>query len=359
MSRPALLSARRLVAAAGLVVIGGLGAAACTASGADEAGSTTSTSAASTSTSRATSTTAPSTTTTAPPETTTSEAPPSDVLAEGAQGPRVEQLQQRLTELRYDPGAVDGKFGTATTQAVWAFQKLHGLAADGVVTLGVWALMQQGGDPAPLVPGGGANRVEVDISRQVLLLYQGGQLRLITHISSGSRRSYCENGHCGDAVTDPGSFRFGRRYSGWEDGPLGKLYNPVYFNGGIAVHGASSVPSYPASHGCVRIPMHIAEYFPSLVERGEPVYVIDGGAPPAIAEAPPETTTTAPPAETTTTLPAETTTTLPAETTTTLPAETTTVPPSSDTTAPPATDPPASDTTQPSMPASLPPISFP
>ena len=55
--------------------------------------------------------------------------------------------------------------------------------------------------------------------------------------------------------------------------PLGRLYNPVYFNGGIAVHGAGSVPNHPASHGCVRIPMHIAEYFPALVNTGDVIEV--------------------------------------------------------------------------------------
>ncbi|MDP8987655.1 MAG: L,D-transpeptidase family protein, partial [Actinomycetota bacterium] len=67
---------------------------------------------------------------------------------------------------------------------------------------------------------------------------------------------------------------------------LGKLYNPVYFTGsGIAIHGSTSVPTYPASHGCVRIPMHIAEYFPSLVQKGDAVYVLDGKK--SVAPAPP------------------------------------------------------------------------
>ena len=57
---------------------------------------------------------------------------------------------------------------------------------------------------------------------------------------------------------------------------LGGLYNPFYFNGGIVVHGYVSVPIGPASHGCVRIPMHISEYFPSIVSYGDPVYVFGG-----------------------------------------------------------------------------------
>jgi len=48
----------------------------------------------------------------------------------------------------------------------------------------------------------------------------------------------------------------------------------VYFNGGIAVHGAPSVPNHRASHGCIRVPMHIAEYFPDLVADGEPIAVL-------------------------------------------------------------------------------------
>ena len=75
--------------------------------------------------------------------------------------------------------------------------------------------------------------------------------------------------------------------SGWETGPLGDLYNPLYFNGGIAFHGAYSVPGYPASHGCVRIPMNAAEWFPTIVGNGWPVYV-SGGVGDVIGAAQPE-----------------------------------------------------------------------
>ena len=45
-------------------------------------------------------------------------------------------------------------------------------------------------------------------------------------------------------------------------------------DGGIAVHGYPSVPTYNASHGCVRIPMHIADYFQGLVPDGTPMFVV-------------------------------------------------------------------------------------
>jgi lipoprotein-anchoring transpeptidase ErfK/SrfK len=70
-----------------------------------------------------------------------------------------------------------------------------------------------------------------------------------------------------------------RRVRGWDPGPHGALYNPLYFNGGIAFHGFGSVPLRPASHGCVRIPMTIAEDFPSMVANGTEVYVVDGDHP--------------------------------------------------------------------------------
>ncbi len=97
------------------------------------------------------------------------------------------------------------------------------------------------------------------------------------HISSGSEVPYCEDTdegqNCGNAVTPTGVYQYQRRIEGWRKAPLGKLYNPVYFNGGIAVHGANSVPNHPASHGCVRISMSIAEYFPGLVNNGDTIEV--------------------------------------------------------------------------------------
>jgi hypothetical protein len=79
-----------------------------------------------------------------------------------------------------------------------------------------------------------------------------------------------------ELVRERMAYKFNRRISGWREAVLGLLYNPVYFNGGIAMHGALSVPSYPASHGCIRLPLHVADYFPSLVKNGDDVLVFDG-----------------------------------------------------------------------------------
>lgn len=202
---------------------------------------------------------------------------PDGGLELGSEGPAVEALEQRLQRLHFDPGPVDGSFDGATEHAVMAFEKLNGMAKTGRVDPFVWAALESYEEPEPLMPDGGARRIEIDLERQLLFAYEGGEAILITHISSGSQIPYCQNGSCGNAVTPVGAHRFMWRVNGWRTARLGRLYNPVYFTAyGIAVHGSGSVPTHPASHGCVRIPMHIAEYFPSLVEQGDPVYVLDG-----------------------------------------------------------------------------------
>jgi peptidoglycan hydrolase-like protein with peptidoglycan-binding domain len=263
---------------------------ACGSSGSGGASPTTSaaTSTTATSTSTSTSTTATTTTTTsttaAPAPTTTTSttttttAPPPEEQAEppgplqsGAVGKRTEALQAALKAQAYDPGEPDGRFGLKTTMAVWAWQALHGLPADGVVTPQQEALILAAPAQQMLRPALGPTHTEIDLTRQVILVWKSGRLVLVSHVSSGSQVPYCEDGHCGNAVTPVGTYHYNRRVDGWRNAPLGHLYNPVYFVGGIAVHGAPSVPNHPASHGCVRIPMHIAEYFPSLVAKGDPV----------------------------------------------------------------------------------------
>ncbi len=216
------------------------------------------------------------TTTTEPPDLTVLPEPPGS-LQSGSKGTRTRAIQQALRDQHYDPGAVDGRFGRQVTLAVWAYQSLHGLAQDGVVSPALEAQILAKAPPGMLKPELGPTHTEVDITRQVMVVWRDGAPTLITHVSTGSGIAYCEDTdtgkNCGDAVTPTGVYKFQRRVDGWRVAPLGRLYKPVYFNGGIAVHGATSVPNHPASHGCVRIPMSIAEYFPSLVNNGDTITV--------------------------------------------------------------------------------------
>lgn len=174
-------------------------------------------------------------------------------------------VEERLAALRYDVGPVDGMFDAPAASAVVAFQKVHGLPASGQLDPPtVDAVMSTFSPPPPLVPAGGPERVEVDLRRQVLFLYRQGGLFATLPISSGK-----------DVTPTPtGAFRFYRYDPGWHTSRLGRLYNAVYFFGGYAIHGSLSVPPYPASHGCIRIPMHSAEWFPSQLSTATAVYIL-------------------------------------------------------------------------------------
>ena len=308
-----------------------------------------------TTTTSSSTTTSSTTTTTIPPLAQPAAATlppvPGGSVAQGSSGPEVAAFQERLAALHFDPGPTRGTFTSDTTYAVHALQKLMGVPVSGRIGEAERAALQTFQYAAPLEPTAEANRTEVDITKQVMTLYEGHQVRLITTISTGSGQNYCytpfysTTRKCENAYTPEGKFAYSYYVDAWHRSPLGQLYKPFYFNGGIAVHGYPSVPVRPASHGCVRVPMRIADYWHTLVRRGDPVYVVGtkaatvqapnvvnpsqpalpgtrvvGGPPNAAAGVP---TTTAPP----TLGPADPTTTTAGPTPTTAPTTTSAPPP--------------------------------
>jgi hypothetical protein len=130
--------------------------------------------------------------------------------------------------------------------------------------------------PKVLVPKGGANRIEINLGIEVLVLYKNNQVQLISHVSSGGGYYFCSpGGGCGYAITPTGNFHTLSYFPGWLQVPLGEMYNPVFFLGtAYAIHGDIPVPLQPVSHGCVRIPMDIAAFFHTLIKvPGESVYI--------------------------------------------------------------------------------------
>lgn len=270
-------------------------------------------------------------------------------LALGMVDDNVAVLQQRLIDLAFDPGPVDGYFGDATRRAVWAFEKLTMSTprdeATGVVTGAVWDTMLAATAAAPRRTGQGDRHTEIYLPEQVLAVFHAGHPVLVSHMSSGAGDEWCEivtidvdeqgrkldevteRDVCGISTTPGGVFEYFRRIEGIRNGALGSMWNPVYFNYGIAVHGAIDVPLHPASHGCVRIPMHISDYFQTVVSNGDRVLVWNGDKEPEqlreremlpvfdypnpnstttttpTTEPPAPATTKSPPASTTTSLP--------------------------------------------------------
>jgi peptidoglycan hydrolase-like protein with peptidoglycan-binding domain len=190
-----------------------------------------------------------------PPVPTKSEPPASPaapaMLKRGAKGAEVTALQQKLNDLGYWAGDANGTFGDQTQQAVYALQKVAGVSRDGVVGPQTQSALDRGVRPTAKTTSGYV--VEIDLKRQVLLLVQDGKINAIVNTSTGSMQHYERDGHTYLADTPPGKFTVTRQIDGWRDAPLGLLWRPKYFNGGIAVHGATSVPPYPASHGCARV----------------------------------------------------------------------------------------------------------
>jgi hypothetical protein len=329
--------------------------------------------------------------------------PISRTLSKGLGGDDVKMVQQRLADLMFNPGPVDGSYGDYTVQAVWAFETLvmgKGYKeVTGKVTPEMWDRMQDDVTVAPRRTNLTSTHVEIYLPQQALVVFKDNEPILIAHISSGELdgdgsdfmkgKEWCEevtispgengnedgteeikDGRCGNAWTPGGTYAFYRKEDGIRQSALGGMYKPVYFNYGIAVHGAQNVPNKPASHGCIRINHFIADIFFDLIvnvkgteakPRGDQVYVFNGVQEPEAygqktgrfdwpwqewREKNSTTTSTSSTSSTTsTTMPGETTTVAPATappsaTTTTTTTTTTTAappPPTVPVTAPPTT----------------------
>jgi peptidoglycan hydrolase-like protein with peptidoglycan-binding domain len=238
-------------------VVGGLLIAAACGGGSNpgvgEAGAgreSTSTTAASSSTApttaSSTTTTTPATTTTTPTTTAPPPAPPPDAASDGTlrpgeSGQPVLDLQNQLTALGYWLGQPDSGYGTLTQQAVMAFQKAEGLGRDGIAGPETLGRLATAGRPVGRSTSG--NLIEIDLTRQLLLVIENGQVKWAFNTSTGTSST----------PTPQGTYAIERQIDGYRRSELGLLYRPKYFVGGVAIHGSTSIPGYPASHACTRL----------------------------------------------------------------------------------------------------------
>ncbi len=187
----------------------------------------------------------------------------------------VVEAERRLSELGYWAGEADGVFDPVSRHALVAFQKVEGHERTGRLTREELQALREAERPRPLE--GGPPHVEIDTRRQILFVVGGdGVVTKILPVSTGSEARYFDQGKWQRARTPRGRFTVQRKIKGWRLSTLGLLYYPNYFSGGFAIHGSPSVPAYPASHGCVRIPMFASKAFSEMTPVGTPVIVHDG-----------------------------------------------------------------------------------
>jgi N-acetylmuramoyl-L-alanine amidase len=179
-------------------------------------------------------------------------------LRVGSRGPSVYALEQRLHELHYDLWAADGYYGIDTADAVVAFQKLHGLARTGATDTRFWRALEVAHVPVPRHAGAGLH-VEVSKELQVLFLVRDGQVTLVLTVSTGATGN-----------TPVGLWHVYSKVPGYN---AKEMFYSSFFVGGFAIHGYHSVPTFAASHGCVRIPIWAAPHIYSLLGYGTAVYI--------------------------------------------------------------------------------------
>jgi len=183
------------------------------------------------------------------------------------------EAERRLNELGYWTGPVDGVLDTATRQALIAFQKWEGRPITGKLNINELNAIRNGS--APQARDLGYEHIEVDIDRQILMLVTDDDRVRVLPVSTGNGKPFIEHGEDSVAYTPRGRFVVYRKTFGWEDGRLGSVYYANYISGGIAIHGYLTVPTQPASHGCIRIPMFAASEVSELTPRGTIVLVYD------------------------------------------------------------------------------------
>jgi len=183
------------------------------------------------------------------------------------------EAERRLSEMGYWTGPIDGVVDPISRSALVAFQKWEGRQITGELSPAELDAIRTAAAPAAKEIG--YEHVEVDLDRQVLLLVSGAGSVRVLPVSSGNGRPFTDEGETSVAYTPRGRFLVYRKSVGWQHGSLGSVYYPNDISGGIAIHGSRNVPTAPASHGCIRIPMFAAVAVSKLMPLGTIVLVYD------------------------------------------------------------------------------------
>jgi peptidoglycan hydrolase-like protein with peptidoglycan-binding domain len=159
----------------------------------------------------------------------------------GARGPTVRILQTRLATLHYAVSR-SGVFDASTGRALIAYRKMRGWSRVAVASRDVLRGLLAGRGTFKAKHPEHGKHVEADLSRQVLVLLNGARVHRIYTVSSGKPST----------PTVLGRFKVYSKTIGTNSHGM---VNTSYFIGGYAIHGYAEVPAFPASHGCLRVPI--------------------------------------------------------------------------------------------------------
>jgi hypothetical protein len=177
-------------------------------------------------------------------------------------GKTVALFHKLLAKEGYGNAPKGKRYSSSTARAVHAFRKVNGMARTYAATPDIFKKLADGKGAYRLKYPGQGHHVEVDISRQVMVLADKGKPQRTYHISSGAPGTPSDRGHYTFYRKDPGYNAIGMYYS-------------VYYNRGEATHGYKSVPDYPASHGCLRNPIPDSKSIYNWINLGDGIWVYD------------------------------------------------------------------------------------
>jgi hypothetical protein len=177
----------------------------------------------------------------------------------GASGLRVRLLQRGLARLAFATSR-GGRYDAATGRAVLAFRKTNGMPRTTTASARMISMLLRGQGGFRLKYPDHGKHVEADLSRQVVVLARRGRPERIYTTSSGAPAT----------PTVLGSFRFYLKARGTN---AKGMVHSSYFLRGYAIHGYASVPPYPASHGCLRVPIPNAAQIFDWIRIGDRIDV--------------------------------------------------------------------------------------
>ena len=180
-------------------------------------------------------------------------------LDPGDSGPAVKLFNELLRDQAYY-NTDKRRYGSHTERAVMAFRKVNGMARNFQATPEIFRILAEGKGGFKIAYPNAGHHAEVDISKQVMALADGGKAKYVFHIATGAAAT----------PSDQGAFTFYRKDPGYNS--IGMYYS-VYYNRGEATHGYHSVPPYPASHGCIRNPIPDSIFIYNWIDLGDKMYV--------------------------------------------------------------------------------------